>query len=126
MHPRAPPHALRHAVSAGSPLPRRIFDQFHRIFGVKIGQLYGTTEFGSVTYNALTSTANIGIRDLQAIDMDRWVLVSPYHILGRAQAWIFAVDVNVALARECIVVICVTVAFSWILLRSRIASVVRA
>jgi acyl-CoA synthetase (AMP-forming)/AMP-acid ligase II len=47
----APPHALRHAVSAGSPLPRRIFDQFHRVFGVKIGQLYGTTEFGSVTYN---------------------------------------------------------------------------
>ena len=81
---------------------------------------------GSVTYNALTSTANIGIRDLQAIDMDRWVLVSPYHILGRAQAWIFAVDVNVPLARKCVVLICVTVVFSWILLRSRIASVVRA
>jgi long-chain acyl-CoA synthetase len=48
---KAPPHALRHAVSAGSPLPRRIFDQFLRVFGVKIGQLYGTTEFGSVTYN---------------------------------------------------------------------------
>jgi len=41
---------------------------------------------GSVTYNALTSTANIGVSDLQAIDVDRWVLVSPYHILGRAQA----------------------------------------
>jgi long-chain acyl-CoA synthetase len=47
----APTHVLRHAISAGSPLPRRIFDQFHRVFGVKIGQLYGSTEFGSVTYN---------------------------------------------------------------------------
>jgi long-chain acyl-CoA synthetase len=47
----APPHALRRAISAGSPLPRRIFDQFHRVFGVKIGQVYGSTEFGSVTYN---------------------------------------------------------------------------
>jgi long-chain acyl-CoA synthetase len=46
-----PPHALRRAVSAGSPLPRRIFDQFHRVFGVEIGQVYGSTEFGSVTYN---------------------------------------------------------------------------
>jgi acyl-CoA synthetase (AMP-forming)/AMP-acid ligase II len=48
---RPPPHALRRAISAGSPLPRRIFDQFHRVFGVKIGQVYGSTEFGSVTYN---------------------------------------------------------------------------
>ena len=47
----APPHALRRAISAGSPLPRRIFDQFQRVFGVKIGQVYGSTEFGSVTYN---------------------------------------------------------------------------
>jgi long-chain acyl-CoA synthetase len=47
----APPHTLRRAMSAGSPLPRRIFDQFHRVFGVKIGQVYGSTEFGSVTYN---------------------------------------------------------------------------
>jgi long-chain acyl-CoA synthetase len=47
----APRHSLRRAISAGSPLPRRIFDQFHRVFGVKIGQVYGSTEFGSATYN---------------------------------------------------------------------------
>jgi acyl-CoA synthetase (AMP-forming)/AMP-acid ligase II len=46
---RAP--ALRRAFSAGSPLPRRVFEQFQRAFGVSIGQIYGATEFGSVTYN---------------------------------------------------------------------------
>jgi acyl-CoA synthetase (AMP-forming)/AMP-acid ligase II len=47
----APAHGLRCAISAGSPLPRRVFDEFLRIFGVKIGGIYGSTEFGSVTYN---------------------------------------------------------------------------
>ncbi len=43
--------ALRSAVSAGSPLPRRVFDAFHAAYGVSIGQLYGATEFGSVSFN---------------------------------------------------------------------------
>jgi acyl-coenzyme A synthetase/AMP-(fatty) acid ligase len=42
---------LRRAISAGSPLPHRIFDQVQRVFGLKIGQLYGSTEFGSAAYN---------------------------------------------------------------------------
>jgi long-chain acyl-CoA synthetase len=42
---------LRRAFSAGSPLPRRVFDQFQRVYAVRIGQIYGTTEFGSVTFN---------------------------------------------------------------------------
>jgi acyl-CoA synthetase (AMP-forming)/AMP-acid ligase II len=46
---RAP--RLHRAYSAGSPLPRRIFDQFERVWGVGIGQIYGATEFGSVTFN---------------------------------------------------------------------------
>ena len=46
---RAP--RLRRAYSAGSPLPRRIFDQFARAWGVGIGQIYGATEFGPVTFN---------------------------------------------------------------------------
>lgn len=41
---------LRRAISAGSPLPRRIFDQFQRNFGVRIGEIYGASEYGSVTY----------------------------------------------------------------------------
>lgn len=46
---RAP--RLRRAYSAGSPLPRRIFDAFARAWGVGLGQIYGATEFGAVTFN---------------------------------------------------------------------------
>ena len=47
----ARPHRIRRAISAGSPLPRRVYDAFLATFGVPIGQLYGATEFGSLTWN---------------------------------------------------------------------------
>ncbi len=46
---RAP--SLRRAVSAGSPLPLRVYDRFRAVYGLPIGQIYGTTEFGSATFN---------------------------------------------------------------------------
>jgi long-chain acyl-CoA synthetase len=48
---RAAAPRLRRAFSAGSPLPRRIFDRFLRRYGIPIGQIYGATEFGSVAWN---------------------------------------------------------------------------
>jgi long-chain acyl-CoA synthetase len=42
---------LRRAYTAGSPLPRRIFDRFEQVYRIRVGQAYGTTEFGSVTFN---------------------------------------------------------------------------
>jgi len=42
---------LRRAYSAGGPLPRETFDRFLDRFGVRIGQLYGATEIGSVSYD---------------------------------------------------------------------------
>lgn len=42
--------SLRVAISAGGPLPRSVFDEFRTRFGVAIGQIYGATEFGSITY----------------------------------------------------------------------------
>lgn len=42
---------LRRVYSAGGPLPRQTFDLFHRKFGLRIGQVYGATEVGSVTFN---------------------------------------------------------------------------
>jgi acyl-CoA synthetase (AMP-forming)/AMP-acid ligase II len=48
--PSAAPR-LRRAFSAGSPLPRRVYDRFLRRYGIPIGQIYGATEFGSVTWN---------------------------------------------------------------------------
>lgn len=42
--------SLRRAISAGGPLPLAVFGAFRRNAGVAIGQIYGSTEFGSVTY----------------------------------------------------------------------------
>ena len=45
------PTALRQAYSAGGPLPAGVVDAFYRLTGVRIGQLYGASEIGSVTFN---------------------------------------------------------------------------
>lgn len=42
---------LRRAYSAGGPLPSAAGQQFASRFGVQVGQVYGTTEVGSVTFN---------------------------------------------------------------------------
>jgi len=41
--------ALRLCITAGAPLPREVFDAFADRFGVRVRQLYGLTEAGSVT-----------------------------------------------------------------------------
>ncbi|MDX1563911.1 MAG: AMP-binding protein, partial [Phycisphaeraceae bacterium] len=41
---------LRAAYSAGGPLPDQTRRDFEKTFGVRLGQLYGATEIGSVTY----------------------------------------------------------------------------
>ena len=41
---------LRAAYSAGAGLPRVVYDAFCAKFGIRVGQLYGATEIGSVTY----------------------------------------------------------------------------
>lgn len=38
-------------LSAGSPLPASVYEPFERRFGMKLGQIYGSTEFASVTFN---------------------------------------------------------------------------
>jgi long-chain acyl-CoA synthetase len=43
--------SLRRAFSAGSPLPRHISDRFQEVYGQAIGQIYGATEFGAITFN---------------------------------------------------------------------------
>ena len=41
--------ALRLAYSAGGPLPASVFEKMQREYGVRVAQLYGATEIGSVT-----------------------------------------------------------------------------
>lgn len=43
--------SLKKAYSAGGPLPRTTLDSFEQSFGLRLGQVYGATEIGSVTYN---------------------------------------------------------------------------
>ena len=43
--------SLRKAYSAGAPLPPATYKSFHQNFGIRIGQVYGATEIGSVTFN---------------------------------------------------------------------------
>ncbi len=42
---------LRHTFSAGAQLPAAVYDAFTNRFGIPIGQIYGATEMGSVTFN---------------------------------------------------------------------------
>jgi long-chain acyl-CoA synthetase len=46
-----PAKAMRCAYSAGAPLPDSVYQQFRKRTGVQIGQLYGSTEVGSITYH---------------------------------------------------------------------------
>ncbi len=42
---------LRRVYSAGSPLPMDIAQAFEKAWGIRIGQIYGSTEFASVAWN---------------------------------------------------------------------------
>jgi acyl-CoA synthetase (AMP-forming)/AMP-acid ligase II len=42
---------LRAAYSAGGPLPARIYEKFADDHGLRVSQLYGATEIGSITYS---------------------------------------------------------------------------
>ncbi len=74
---RAP--GLRRVFSAGSPLPLRVFDRFLAVTGVPIGQFYGATEFGSITYNdpnalqfePLSVGPAIGATEIRVVDPAR-------------------------------------------------------
>ena len=50
-HADGPFPSLRKAYSAGGPLPESTFRRFQERFGIRLGQVYGATEIGSVTFN---------------------------------------------------------------------------
>lgn len=43
--------SLRLAYSAGAPLPSSVFHDYVDRFGIRLGQLYGSSEVGSITFN---------------------------------------------------------------------------
>jgi acyl-CoA synthetase (AMP-forming)/AMP-acid ligase II len=50
-HSQGPFPSLRKAYSAGGPLPGGTYEAFLQTSGVRLGQVYGATEIGSVTFN---------------------------------------------------------------------------
>lgn len=57
--------SLRLAVSAGAPLPARVEQGMATAWGIRVGQIYGATELGSVTLNdpdsPLFAPASVGL-----------------------------------------------------------------
>ena len=49
---QGPIPSLRKIYSAGGPLPRATFEAFQKKCGLRIGQVYGATEIGTVTFNS--------------------------------------------------------------------------
>jgi acyl-CoA synthetase (AMP-forming)/AMP-acid ligase II len=82
---RRPKHALRRVISAGSPLPHRVYESFLESVGLPIGQLYGATEFGSLTYNdparpgfdPASAGLPLGDAELRVLDVDSPDLAAP-------------------------------------------------
>jgi long-chain acyl-CoA synthetase len=68
-----PMPSLRKAYSAGGPLPQSVFDRFRERFGHRVGQLYGATEIGSVTFSDPTrddfDPSSVG-RPMEGVEID--------------------------------------------------------
>ncbi|MFN0132591.1 MAG: class I adenylate-forming enzyme family protein [Phycisphaerales bacterium] len=71
---RGPSAGLRRAWSAGAPLPERVADAFADRFGVRVAQLYGSTEVGSVTFGEAHERGGVGLSlagvSLRVLDPD--------------------------------------------------------
>jgi len=68
-------HSLRMAYSAGSRLPDAVSKRFTEQFGIRLGQLYGSTEVGSVVFNDPTAglvedSVGIPMRDVSILILD--------------------------------------------------------
>jgi len=76
--------SLRAAYSAGAPLPTSVADRFFDRCGIKIGQLFGATEIGSVTYSDPTHShfnlASVGQPmpgvEIKIVDEHLWISAS--------------------------------------------------
>ena len=69
--------SLRSAYSAGSNLPLPVFEAFERSFGVRVGQLYGMTEIGSVTFNDASADGHDPMSVGEPMDGVRIRIVDP-------------------------------------------------
>ncbi|MCO8122229.1 ABC transporter permease subunit [Stieleria sp. TO1_6] len=95
---------------------------------------FATWALGFVAYQILTFSpaAMSGDRprrrrgpvdwEAMGVDLDRWRLLSPYHTLGKVQAWIFGLDTTSASVIPCVVLlVAITVVGFWIVRRRILA-----
>ena len=100
--PPVEPRRLRLVYSAGAPLPPAVFASFERSWALRIGQIYGATELGSITFeNPASSTFDPGRVgsplsgvSIRIVDPDRPADQFPAgregHVLARAQSMLDA------------------------------------
>ncbi|WP_442506219.1 ABC transporter permease subunit [Novipirellula sp. SH528] len=95
---------------------------------------FATWAMGFVAYQILTYSVMVGQRpprslrrgriDYEAlgIDVDRWRLLSPYHTLGKVEAWVFGLDPTPAsIVPSVIVLVTITVVGFWVVRRRLIS-----
>lgn len=95
---------------------------------------FATWAMGFVAYQILTSASAIsaGVGGRRAfrrprgfdidVDLDKWRLLSPYHILGKVQAWVFNLDTTPASVWPSILaLVTITVLSYWVVRRRIIA-----
>ena len=79
---------------------------------------------GSVAYQILTNAPRMGRGRRNRIDMDvdteRWLLVSPYHTLGKVETWIFGLDTGESSVWPAILILLAITVIGTLFVRSRL------
>ncbi|MEM6468877.1 MAG: hypothetical protein AAF802_04860 [Planctomycetota bacterium] len=90
---------------------------------------FATWVMGFVAYTFLSSTSVRMISNSEqfepsmvAREMDRWRLVSPYHILGKVEAWVFGLDSSSSSVWPCALVLIAVTGVSFWVVRRRIVA----
>ncbi|MEO1616925.1 MAG: hypothetical protein AAFV88_13800 [Planctomycetota bacterium] len=90
---------------------------------------FATWVMGAVTYQALSLTSLIVERQKGSLDLaaaneiwDRWRIVSPYHILGKVESWVFGIDrSSTSVIPFVLILTAITVIGFWIVRRRIVA-----
>jgi len=83
---------------------------------------FATWIMGSVAYQVLTNVPRMGRGRRNAIDIDteRWLLVSPYHTLGKVETWIFGLDISETSVWPAILILLAITVVGTLFVRSRL------
>ena len=90
---------------------------------------FATWIMGSVAYQILTNATRMGRGRRNRIDMDfdteRWLLVSPYHTLGKVESWIFGLNTGESSVWPAIVILLAITVIGTLFVRNRLIARLR-